>query len=346
MSVQERLRSELGRTSWRHLRILLGLGVVLGVATSAAYVLAQLRDLQARAGTLQQQAMTAGQELKALEQRHAQLAQQYQQVSTDRDNLLAQVRTAFKEREQALAERELLEQVFKRTAAERLDLLHRLMPFETQLAELQREQERLDGERIQLERALAKAQDRSQEQKLRGQLTQLQHSQSALHKVLRDTKRELQIASRREQKATAHLTTLAKRSEALQHEYTEQVSENATLRRKVDRLPKNVTSLAREHERLLKDLADTHYNMGVMFTKKKDYGRAAKEFQQVIELRPDDTDAHYNLGVIYAEHLPDREKAMKLFRKYLAMNPKGQDASWAKQYIATWQAWEGKERLE
>ncbi len=88
-----------------------------------------------------------------------------------------------------------------------------------------------------------------------------------------------------------------------------------------------------------------HYNLGVILSRQKDYRRAAVEFRKVIELRPDDADAHYNLGVIYAEHVPNRSKALAYFRKYLALNPRSQDASWVKQYIATWQAWEGKERL-
>ena len=36
----------------------------------------------------------------------------------------------------------------------------------------------------------------------------------------------------------------------------------------------------------MQDLADTHYNMGVMFSKKRNYGRAAKEFRQVIDPHP------------------------------------------------------------
>jgi tetratricopeptide (TPR) repeat protein len=70
------------------------------------------------------------------------------------------------------------------------------------------------------------------------------------------------------------------------------------------------------------------------------------EFQKVVELRPEDGDAYYNLGVIYAEHLPDRERAMANFRRYLQLKPGADDATWVKQYIASWQAWEGKERLE
>jgi tetratricopeptide (TPR) repeat protein len=111
-------------------------------------------------------------------------------------------------------------------------------------------------------------------------------------------------------------------------------------------MPQNVTKIAKEHERLLKENADMHYNLGVLFSQNKQFERASVEFRKVIELRPDDADAHYNLGLIHAEHLPDREKALSHFRRYLALNPRGKDSNWVQQYIASWQAWGAKERLE
>ena len=114
----------------------------------------------------------------------------------------------------------------------------------------------------------------------------------------------------------------------------------------MNQLPKDINRLAQEHERLVNELGDTHYNLGVMFFKKRDFGRAVKEFQKVIEMRPNDGQAHYNVGLIYAEHLPDRERAIKYFRRFVQEEPKGQEASYARKYIATWRAWEAEERLE
>jgi len=331
--------------SGKHLRVVIGLCLVAGTV-GLWRLFSELQRVRGQQAIVEAKRTAAAAQLRELEQKHAELSQTHEQLAADRDNLLAQVQRAFHERDRAEAERQLLEEVFRRTAAERLELLDRMKPFEEQLAGLERSLQQVDGERLRLERELAKAKDRSQERALRTKLAEAQQRQQDIRRALRDAKAELTKTSRREEKATQHLTTLTKRLDQLQHEYADEVSENASLRRKVERLPKDVTGLAREHERLLKDVADTHYNMGVMFAKKRDYVRAANEFRQVVELRPDDLDAHYNLGVIYAEHRPDREKAMKFFRKYLALNPQGQNASWAKQYIATWQAWEAKERLE
>ncbi len=330
----------------RQVGILAVLGLIVIVSVIGLKAHAQLKGLRAREAALTQQASLAAAQVSTLQQRQATLSQELEHVSADRNNLLSQIHGSFEDREHALADRALLEQVFKRAEAQRLALLSRVTPLETQLLELQQEQTRLSTERSQLERQLAKAKDRSQEQTLRGELAKVHRDQTDLRRVLRKATHESKVATRREERAAAHLKTLAQRVDTLHKEYTDEVSQNAMLRRRVNRLPKDVTSMAREHERLLKELADTHFNMAVMFTRKRDYGRAAKEFQQVVELAPDDAEAYYNLGVIYAEHLPNRDKAISFFRKYLVLNPRGQDASWAKQYLATWQAWEGKERLE
>ena len=123
-------------------------------------------------------------------------------------------------------------------------------------------------------------------------------------------------------------------------------SENATLRKQAQKVPQEVSKLAKQHERLIDETAALHYNLGVFFSQQKQFGRAAQEFRRTIELNPGDADAHYNLGVIYAEHLPNRKKAIDCFRKYLSLDPNAQDANWVRQTIAGWQAWEGKERLE
>ena len=151
---------------------------------------------------------------------------------------------------------------------------------------------------------------------------------------------------RRLAKTETDLKPLRARLELLQTKYATLLSDHQLVSRQANRLPTDVTTIAREHERLVKEVADTHYNMGVLFTKKREYQQAVKEFHKVVELRPDDADAHYNLGVIFAEHLPDREKAKVYFRRYLELKPNAKDTSWVKQYIASWQAWEAKERLE
>jgi tetratricopeptide (TPR) repeat protein len=90
-----------------------------------------------------------------------------------------------------------------------------------------------------------------------------------------------------------------------------------------------------------------HYNLGVFYTKNKEYPRAIAEFEKSIELNPEDPYAHFNLGYIYAEYLVDRPKAIVNFRKYLSLlKTDDKDADWVKKYILTWQTWEGKKPIE
>jgi tetratricopeptide (TPR) repeat protein len=90
-----------------------------------------------------------------------------------------------------------------------------------------------------------------------------------------------------------------------------------------------------------------HYNLGVFYTKNKEYSRAIAEFEKALELNPDDPAAHYNLGFIYAEYLVNRPKAIQHFRKYLSIvKTEDKDVDWVKKYILTWQTWEGKKPVD
>jgi tetratricopeptide (TPR) repeat protein len=93
-------------------------------------------------------------------------------------------------------------------------------------------------------------------------------------------------------------------------------------------------------DRLLKENAILHYNLGVFYTQKQEYDSALAEFQKVLELNPNDPATHYNLGVIYAEFLNNKPKAMMHFKRYLASSPKDKDAERAKKYLLTWEKWE------
>lgn len=339
-------RGRGGAVSREALLLLSVILLVVGACVGGWRLFLALRQLQAQYVVVERRDVAGQQRMRELRQQYEELSRQYDQLTVDRDNLFAQAKRAIQDTEQAQAERNLLENVFRQTDLQRLELLNRLKTLEERLTGLKDQQDAWLSERQVLEQRLAKTTDRSQEKILTQQLKQVRRKHVELRRTLRDTQREFRHTARNEEKASANLMRLGHRLETLQGEYTDAVSENASLRRQMDRLPKNVTGIAREHQRLTKDLADTHYNMGVMFSQQKSYRRAEAEFLKVIELSPDDAESHYNLGVIYAEHLPDREKAIAFFRKYLVLNPRGQSANWAKEYVATWQAWEGKERLD
>jgi tetratricopeptide (TPR) repeat protein len=285
-------------------------------------------------------------QLESLQQERKQLAQASGTLASDRDNLLTQAQRLSGELQELSVSSSLHERVLKRTAEENRTLRSRLIPLERDYEELQRLHEGLLESKEQLERALEEARQRTKERQWKEQFEKERAKRDQDAEELRQVRARNKELEVRQAKTRDELSKLQKRLDALQENYATLLSKNKEIMFQAKHVPQDVTQLAREHERLLKDVADTHYNMGVLFAKSEDYTRAVKEFQNVVELKPDDADAHYNLGLIYAEHLPDREKATAYFRRYLEINPQAQDASWVKRYIVSWRAWEAKERLE
>lgn len=133
----------------------------------------------------------------------------------------------------------------------------------------------------------------------------------------------------------------------LKKQYEEAMAKNKELQVKAEQIPGRFAELAHENKVLIKETALMHYNLGVFYTKNKEYPRAIAEFEKAIELNPDDPYGHYNLGYIYAEYLADRPKAVAHFRKFLGLSKtEDRDAEWVKKYILTWQTWEGKKPMQ
>ena len=353
MTWKERFASRFGITWSREIVITVGVGLLLGGGLIGWRLSRELRRLRTQQATAAQRTVSAEERSRAaeqqrqeLQQKYEELSRQYQQLSVDRDNLFTQAKRGVEVREHAEAEREQLEQGFQQAARERLEFKQRVIDLEEGRGRLLADNDALLKERDRLQSGLAKAKSRSEEKRLKDVIAKEERERRQLAERLQKTQQEASRFKAGKGKAEQDVTALRRQLEPLQEKYAKLLSDYRTVKRKTERMPGNVTDLAREHERLIHELADTHYNMGVALTKRNDYVRAANEFRKTIELRPDDPEAHYNLGVIYAEHLPDRERAIAFFRKYLAINPKGESANWARQYIATWQAWEAKERLE
>jgi tetratricopeptide (TPR) repeat protein len=86
--------------------------------------------------------------------------------------------------------------------------------------------------------------------------------------------------------------------------------------------------------------ATLHYNLGVMSAQQGEYAKAVSEFEKVLQLKPDDAETHYNLGVIFSEHLNDRKKAVAHFKRYLALAPDDPDAERVRRFMLTWETFD------
>jgi len=78
--------------------------------------------------------------------------------------------------------------------------------------------------------------------------------------------------------------------------------------------------------RLKKEVAFTHYNLGVMFYQAGNYNQSLVEYQKVLEALPNDAPAHYGLALIYDKHKKNRGKAIYHYKKYLEIEPDAKDA--------------------
>ena len=118
-------------------------------------------------------------------------------------------------------------------------------------------------------------------------------------------------------------------------------NDNKFLKEKVESYPKRLSQVSILKDRLLKENAVLHYNLGVFHIQRQEYSEAIIEFEKVLELTPNDPATHYNLGLIYAEYLNDKPKAMIHFKRYLMTTTKDdKDADRAKKYILTWEKWQ------
>jgi chromosome segregation ATPase len=116
--------------------------------------------------------------------------------------------------------------------------------------------------------------------------------------------------------------------------------DNKFFNRKVDIYGRRLAQVALLKDRLLKENAVLHYNLGVFYLQRQEYNEALVEFEKVLELNPNDAATHYNLGLIYAEYIGNKAKAILHFKRYLLLDPRDKDADKAKKYILTWETWQ------
>jgi tetratricopeptide (TPR) repeat protein len=129
--------------------------------------------------------------------------------------------------------------------------------------------------------------------------------------------------------------------------YETALARNRVLEKKAEQMPIRFAEISRQNKTLLKETALMHYNLGVFYTKNKEYTRALAEFEKSVELNPDDAASYFNLGYICAEYLVNRPKAIGYFRKFLSLvKTEDKDVDWVRKYILTWQTWEGKKTME
>lgn len=181
---------------------------------------------------------------------------------------------------------------------------------------LEEETQRLAQKLIESERQI---------ESIRNEMTPLELDREELFRLQEENK---QLNDR-----IQYVHKLEERQEQLIRENAQYREEVEVLRAKFKDAAPGLAKASRISQKMMKENADMHYNLGTIFLHNKKYREAIQEYERVLELRPMDPETHYNLGLLYDDYLKDREKALYHFQKYLSINPKAPDAKKVESYI-------------
>ncbi len=285
---------------------------------------------------------------------YAKLKAELDSVVKDRDNLRKQMEILLKQKKEIMAAKQQLSTIDNERAQwelERQSLKNRISQLQNdntilsgKVDAVQIENTRIQEERDNLRATLAES--KAGYIVINDLKKTVQDQKSTIARLEdnnKQAKAKVEKAVDEQAKSQATIEVLQEQVKEAGLKYKKAVVQNKTLEKKLASLPREYAEIARENKILLKRTALMHYNLGVFYTKNKEYPRAVAEFEKAIELNPEDAQAYFNLGYIYAEFYVDRPKAIENFQKYLLLAKKeDKDIDWAKKYILTWQTWEGK----
>jgi chromosome segregation ATPase len=286
------------------------------------------------------------QELKDLKNKYDVSVKEKEAMKADRSNLLAQAKVLIADNSR-MSE---LEENIARLETEKQDMLKNKEDMNSQNQKLQEvvkqlmnSQAQISQERDSLKDAYEKARKEDIVKEFKKQVSDLQKEKDRLSSDLASVRKKSEVVSAQKSKLDEDNKSLEDDLREYKKNIAEATKKNKALRQQIENAPKKFSEIARQNKKLLKETAGMHYNLGVFYTKNKEYNRAVAEFEKAIELNPDDSYSHFNLGCIYSEYMVNRKKATENFRHFLRQ-AKGddKDVDMARKYILTWETYEGK----
>jgi len=289
------------------------------------------------------------------------LKKEYEKVVADRDNVLAQSKNLLEYKakylevdvriKQLQEENSKLQTAYDASKSQSEEATKALADANTALKDGEKNlQDRialLTQEKQSLQNAVDKLEiEYKVVPETRKEISRLQNDKKDLQRKYGGIEAQLKRYEERSLDKDAQIEVYRRQVKEFKRRYEEALAKNRLLEKKAEAQPARIAEIARENKVLIKETALMHYNLGVFYTKNKEFARAIAEFEKATELNPDDASSHYNIGYIYSEYLVNRQKAIEHFRKYLSLT-KGsdKDVDWVKKYILTWQTWEGKKPM-
>ena len=331
----------------------------------------ELLEIKKSYDTIQTNYSSLKEEYVHMMDEHAQLKKDYlklsetnQMVTADRDNLLIQTKklTEAKNRtEEMLAMLDRIKQEVDKSKREREEALSqnqmlkaRITGLEDTRKDFETTQKQLIREKEQLADNVAKLEEKIKSNVSDKEIASLKQENTAIANRLKQVQAEAGQLKKSEEAAAEYraktqdtIVQYRAKAEESNRKYKEIVKRTRAFEHKLVESPSRMYEIARQNKVLIEQTATMHYNLGVFYTRQKEYSRAAVEFEKTLELKPDDAQAHFNLGYIYAEYVVNRNKAVNHFQEYLKyVKANDKDVDWVKKYILTWQSWEGKEPMK
>lgn len=88
-----------------------------------------------------------------------------------------------------------------------------------------------------------------------------------------------------------------------------------------------IRAIDTERERLREESANLNFQLGTVAFDNRDFESAVLYFQKTLELRPSDANANHNLGIIFDYYVPDPDRAIYHYRRYLNLIPLEENAN-------------------
>jgi len=310
----------------------------------------KLQDLSKRLEEMSPGYQKLSQEESVLKDKNAQLFKENEAIKIDRENLMEQIKTLLQERSRANELVVSLEKANNDLAAlakEKSKLQDDNLNQRDEISRLLAAQKKLIAKWDTLKAACEKAETTVRIKELNRNIGDLQKEKAAIQNSAKRKEDEFDQLRQQKSKLDSENISLKLQLKDCQQGLAEAMKKNKRMWEEMQNTPKKFTELARQNKLLIAETGQMHYNLGIFYTKNKQYDRAALEFEKVIEIDPNNAYAQFNLGYIYAEYLVNRQKAAKHFRYYLGL-AKGddKDIDWVKKYLLTWEAYDGKGRVQ
>ena len=167
------------------------------------------------------------------------------------------------------------------------------------------------------------------------------------NKTIKDLEQKLKDAEermRRQKKASATLEEQTKSAKAnpavttayvklVENEWLNATAKTEALKKDLDHTLGELSGQNRERSKLQSETASMHYNLAVILTDQQNYSAAIREYEKVLETRPNDADTHYNLAIIYDDYVKNNGKAIEHYRQYIKIAPDTPEAQRVRQWM-------------